>query len=344
MVWMAVMTKWAGRSACGLVLFGALFVTPFVRASEDESQPAPESASSTSDVDARVQAAVESITPDRVQKLVDVLASDEMNGRYYLSEDGMRAARYIAKAFKESGLEPAGKSRSFYQGIGVKDASPNVVGIRRGTGKGHILLTAHYDHLKPKTSGADRIYNGADDNAGGVAALIEMARALDEIEVAPRYSILFIAFTAEEYGMKGSKYYVEHPLFPLDSARAILNLDMICRGEPDLLFVEGGRMFPELAEAIRRANANPAVALDVHFDEHPRWLYMSDQRPFVMKKIPSLYLGVDFHEDTHKVTDEADRILPGLAAKTARLALLAALELGEMDAEKRTTSGGRRDL
>jgi len=269
---------------------------------------------------------LDSITPGEMQELVDFYASDEMNGRYYRSEDGHRAARAIAGHFREAKLEPLGTD-GFFQPIDVEGASPNVVGVRRGAGDRFVLVTAHYDHLKPATKGEDRIFNGADDNAAGVAALVEIARALASVETRLPHSIVLVAFTGEEYRMAGSRYYVEHPPLPHAGMLAILNLDMIARGEPDLLFIEGGRIFPDLAAAVARANEHPSVALDLRYDEHPRWLYMSDQMPFVTKGLPSLYFGVDFHPDTHRVTDEAHKILPGLAARSARLALAAAFEL-----------------
>lgn len=287
---------------------------------------APPAAGSSAD-QKDLGACLRSIKPAEIKKLTAHLASDKMNGRYYLSEDGFRAARYIAGEFKAAGLAGLGKKGSFFQGIGNDKASPNVVAIRRGEGDRHLLLTAHYDHLEPKRSGKDRIFNGADDNAAGVAALIAIARALAGVDLDHVGSIVFIAFTGEEYGLVGSKYYVENPLLPLDKAVAILNADMISRGKPDLLFVEGGRMFPAHGAAFRRANKRAEIALDLRFDEHPRWLYMSDQKAFVMQGVPSFYLGVDFHADTHRVTDEVDRILPGLAARTARLMLAVAIDL-----------------
>jgi len=296
---------------------------------------------------AALRGALALVTPEAMQALVDELASDAMNGRYYLSDDGHRAARFVASEFEKAGLTP-GVDGSWFQPLSDENApgratpdarprarpdaaeagpspSPNVMGVRRGVSSRHVLLTAHYDHLKPAASGDDRIFNGADDNAAGVAALILVARGLAALEEPPPFTIGFIAFTGEEYGLVGSKHYVGHPVLPLRELVAVINADMIARGEPDLLYVEGGRQWPWLARAVREANAIDGIGLDLHYDEHPRWLYMSDQGPFVYRRIPSLYLGVEFHPDTHKVTDEADRILPGLASRTARLLLATAV-------------------
>ena len=321
------------RSWCILVaiLFCACLMSRAVASTPTGNEPSNAATANTIVAAANksdaVSACLKLITPQVMQQLTNHLASDEMNGRYYLSEDGHKAARYIAREFENAGLAGMGENGSFFQGIGNKKASPNVVAIRKGKGKGHIILSAHYDHLEPKKKGKDRIFNGADDNAAGVAALIAIARALQKVDPSFPGSIAFIAFTGEEYGHLGSKFYVKRPLLPLERTVAVINADMISRGKPDLLFVEGGRIFPELTGAFRRGNGRPEVALDLRFDEHPRWLYMSDQKQFVLEGVPSVYLGVDFHPDTHKVTDEADRILPGLAARTARLMLAASIDL-----------------
>ena len=296
------------------------------------------------------------ITPQAMQELVDELASDEMNGRYYRSEDGHRAARFVAEEFEKAGLSP-GVGDSWFQPLSREEGdeeevpSPNVMGLRRGTSSRHILLTAHYDHLEPAESGEDRVFNGADDNAAGVAALILVARALETLEGPLPWTVGFVAFTGEEYGLIGSRHYVRDPVLPLDDLVAVINADMIARGKPDLLFVEGGRQWPWLAQAAKQANEVEGIRLDLRYDEHPRWLYMSDQAPFVFQRVPSMYLGVDFHPDTHKVTDEADRILPGLAARTARLMLATAVRTldeaapdvprgGEAPARSRTSPQG----
>lgn len=324
-------------------------------------EPKPVAAPAGERIDSKTwEAASAAIDEAKIQTLVDTLASDDMNGRYFRSEDGWRAARYIAGQFEAAGWKGAGDDEGgFFQHVEepkrsggdwkrkrpgrppsnpnlekkqpVVKPSPNVVAMRRGSGDAHILLTAHYDHLEPATSGDDRIFNGADDNAAGVAALIALARAVTAAEISLDTTILLIAFTGEEYGLVGSSYYVEHPRLPLESALCIINADMISRGEPKLLYVEGGRQFPALARAAKRANERPGVELDLHFDEHPRWLYMSDQRPFVFRSVPALYLGVDFHPDTHRVTDEASRILPGLVVRTTRLLLATAIELDGLD-------------
>ncbi|MEW6071389.1 MAG: M28 family peptidase [Planctomycetota bacterium] len=141
----------------------------------------------------------------------------------------------------------------------------------------------------------------------------------------PPATLVAVAFTGEEIGLVGSRFFVAHPPIPLEEIRGVFNLDMVSRGEPNLVFCEGGPSAPELRAAVERANDR--VGLDIRFDAHPEWLHASDHGPFLDVGVPALYLGVEDHADYHRVTDHADRILPELAARVARLAFLAALDL-----------------
>ena len=270
---------------------------------------------------------LESIAAEDLQRHVNYLASDELQGRHYRSEGARKAAAYIAKRFEEAGLEPAfvdaeGVS-SFFQPLEDPEISPNVAALRPGTGEGTYCLTAHYDHLAPRAKGEDRIYNGADDNASGVSALLEIARALDLLENPLESSLLLVAFTGEEVNLCGAAYFVKHPPLALESFHGVLNMDMISRGREDLLFVETWGKAPLLEASVRQANRS--IGLDLQFDRHAGWLVQGDHFLFVRKGVPTVYFGVEDHEDYHKVSDHADRILAPLLERTARLALLTVL-------------------
>jgi len=264
-----------------------------------------------------------------VQELVDHLASDEMNGRFFKGPEAKVAAKYIAGKFEAAGLEPLGDEGTWYPDIEIADAAPNVVGVRRGRGERFLLITAHFDHLPPAKEGEDRIYNGADDNASGTAAILEIADAFAALEGGLggelEASVVFVAFTGEESGLLGSRYFAEHPPLPLEHAIGILNLDMVSRGEANLLYCEGGDSAPAMLESIKRANET--IGLDIKFGTHPEWMRQSDQWSLLRKGVPALYFGVDDHPDYHQVTDHADRIIPELVEKAARLTFLAAAEL-----------------
>jgi hypothetical protein len=232
--------------------------------------------------------------------------------------------------------------------------APNVVAIKRALRSQHranaaisndaigkderfVLVTAHYDHLEPRSPDDERyqndddlIFNGADDNASGTAGVLEIAEALSLVDQESLdASIVVIAFTGEEHGFVGSKYFAEHGPIPMESIIGVLNLDMISRGEENLLYVEGAKDSSNIGTAIKQANA--CVGLHIEYDQHLNWLWLSDQAPFLRRDVPAVYIGVDYHDDYHQVTDHADRILAGLAERTTRVSFVAALDLAGVD-------------
>jgi Zn-dependent M28 family amino/carboxypeptidase len=271
------------------------------------------------------QSAVSKITADGILTDVQWLASDELQGRYYRSKEAKIAAKYIANKWNEAGLIPLDGTSSMYLPVDDRRAAPNVAAMWRGSGDGYVLLTAHYDHLKPRIHGEDKIYNGADDNASGTAALIAIAQAVASREVPLNASIVFVAFTGEEAGFIGSEYFAANPPFPLRNIIGLINLDMISRGESNTIFLEGAPDAPRISLAINKANKE--IGLTIVRNAYPDWLERSDQAPFLDRGVPSVFFSVEDHEDYHRVTDHADKILPDLAAKTAQLAYLTAVDL-----------------
>jgi hypothetical protein len=278
--------------------------------------------------DARVLAAVETISEAELQRGIDELASDQMNGRHWKSPEGWMAAGWIAGRMSSIGLTPAAANGTWYDAFADHpDAAPNVIGCIPGTGDGIVLLTAHYDHLKTRENvepGEDAIFNGADDNASGVTGILAAARALKQIaDVEPfDATIMLIAFSGEEAGLRGARDIVADPPFALDRIVGMINCDMISRGGSNLLFIEGMPGAPGIASAIRRANA--VVGLEIRADEYPDWLRRSDQGPFLRVGVPAVLFSVEDHPDYHQVTDHADRVDAGLAMRASRLAALAA--------------------
>jgi len=268
---------------------------------------------------------VDYITPAKILSEVTFLASDAMQGRYYRSNEARIAANHIAESWKNSGLVPLPNQNSMYLPIEDLRAAPNVAAMLQGTGSDFVLITAHYDHLKPRKSGTDKIYNGADDNASGTAALIVIADALSKLQTTPEASIVLVAFTGEEAGFVGSEHFANTAPIPIHRIRALINLDMISRGERNTIFLEGAPDAPRISLAINKANTK--VGLHIIKNKHPEWLQRSDQAPFLERGVPSVFLSVEDHEDYHRVTDHTDKILPDLAAKTAQLSFLAAIDL-----------------
>jgi hypothetical protein len=277
-------------------------------------------------IDAARQRGLESIQAEEIQEHVDLLASDAMRGRWARGSEILIAAHYIADQFAQDGLQPAGDDGTWFQALDhEQDLAPNVVGVLPGRGDGWIVIGAHYDHLRPRNFGSDQIFNGADDNASGTAALLELAGALGGLQGAHESSVVLVAFTAEELGLLGSIYFVAHPPAELDQLRAAINLDMISRGEENLIFCEGGVRSPWLRDVAIRANQQ--IRLDLRHDEHPEWISASDHFPFMQRGVPTLYFGVEDHADYHRVSDHADRILPRLAESVARLVFLIAVDV-----------------
>ncbi len=268
---------------------------------------------------------VETITASNILADVRWLSSDELQGRHYLSNEARLAAKYIATKWKDAGLVPLHGKSSMYLPTDDHRVSPNVAAMLQGTGDSYVLITAHYDHLKPKRRGEDKIYNGADDNASGTAALIAIADALGSLQQQPSASIVLVAFTGEEAGLIGSEHFVQSAPIPMRSIQALFNLDMISRGDVNTIFLEGAADAPRIARAISKANET--IGLTIVRGKHPDWLQRSDQAPFLDVGVPSVFLSVEDHEDYHRVTDEVDKILPNLAATPTHLTSLATQHL-----------------
>lgn len=281
---------------------------------------------------------IQSILARDILRDVTFLASDDFNGRSATSKDGRRAAKWIAQQFEEAGLEPIKphnrKKPTFLHSIKRPRYSPNVVGAKKGASEDRfIIISAHYDHLPPARPGevtnrnGDRIYNGADDNASGVAAMLAIARATRDIKL--EATLIFIAFSGEEEGLVGSNYFVNHCPITLNKIEALFNLDMVSRGSPKLVFVEAGKDSDPLRQALEKSNEAHQLEMEMKFGEHPDWLFQSDQLAFMQRGVRFVLLSVADHPDYHQVTDEADRILPELAESVSRLVCGAVIEMAQ---------------
>ncbi len=175
-----------------------------------------------------------------------------------------------------------------------------------------IVITAHYDHIGLGTPVAgDSLYNGAADNASGVAGLLELAEAFASLPEPPRRSLLFLAVTAEEKGLLGSRYYVEHPIYPLEKTVANFNLDMIGIGDTTAMVVYGIDR-NTLGNNIR--SAAEKIGVTIYPDDMPeqRVFYRSDHYNFALKGIPVVFPSfgikkegmVEFEKFYHKPSDD----------------------------------------
>ncbi|HEX6105975.1 MAG TPA: M28 family peptidase, partial [Gemmatimonadales bacterium] len=208
--------------------------------------------------------------------------------------------------------------------------APSVLGLLPGRDAGvareYVVVTAHLDHLGigPPDERGDSIYNGADDNASGAAALIEMAHALGRLPAGTRRSVVFFGTTGEERCLCGSEYFTRRPPISLDDIVANVNLDGIGRSWQQDTLSAVGSTYSSLGRTVREVAArHPELRLTVVDDQWPERHYFmtSDQIWFARRGVPSLFLsstGPDAHY--HRPSDEAGTLEPDLTARIARLA------------------------
>ena len=220
----------------------------------------------------------------------------------------------------------------------------NVLGFIEGTDKKGdvIVISAHHDHLG-KHDG--QVFNGADDDGSGTTAIITMAEAFAKAKKeghGPRRSLLFLSVTGEEKGLFGSEYYSKHPIFPLASTEADLNVDMIGRtdveheGKPDYVYVIGSdKLASELRVILEAENKRYGpIDLDYRFDDPNdpnRFYYRSDHYNFAVNKIPVAFFFNGVHADYHQQSDEIEKIEFAKMEKRARLVFHTAWELANRD-------------
>jgi len=256
----------------------------------------------------------------RVLSDVQFLADDRQEGRGIGSAGLERAGAYIRQGFKRAGL------RVSFQNFAIPRDAPavlhtalggtttrNVVAVIPGTSRtlrGEVVVVgAHYDHLglggfgalDPDSTG--RVHNGADDNASGTAALLEIGRQVAHRQ--PARTVVLVAFSGEELGTLGSSYFVQHPTpEPIDSLYAMLNLDMVGRLRNARLLALGAgtaREFPALLDSL---NTPPRFDLRASGDG---W-GPSDHAVFFATRHPVLHFFTDLHEDYHRTTDDWDKL------------------------------------
>lgn len=247
------------------------------------------------------------------QLLNDVkeLSSDRYQGRKTGTQGSVLARDYIKKRFKEIGLLPYQRNPLYEQGFDFMDddgkslTGRNVVGYIKGKSDKAMVISAHYDHLGVFDQA---IYNGADDNASGVAGMLKIAAHYAKVK--PHHTLIFVAFDAGEQNWRGSKAFVNEPPVPLSSIVLNVNLDMISQNEKQELFAAGTYKHPELKNYIIQSNPNLRVLFG---HDNPKqkvddWTDQSDQGAFDDVNIPWIYFGVEDHKDYHRPTDKFENI------------------------------------
>ena len=256
---------------------------------------------------------------DEIRGAMEFLASDAMQGRGSGSHDELLAATYLASQLRQIGIEPLGDNGGYIQDVsgefnfyreGKKQWNTrNVIGVMRGSDSKRkdeiILLTAHMDHLGMREAvNGDNIYNGADDDASGCVAVLQLARALAEKKEPPKRTVLFVFFGSEETGGQGNRFFLQHPPVSLKNIVANLEFEMIGRPDtavkPDELWLTGyerSDLGPELAKHGAKLVADP----------HPQQNFFQRSDNYALARqgvVAQTISSFGLHADYHRPSDD----------------------------------------
>jgi hypothetical protein len=271
-------------------------------------------------------ARIPAVTETTVRTHMNRLAGDAAKGRGSASPDELRAARYIAGELKRYGVRPAAGDGTFIQKVNFKrhrrnapvapnakeETTYNVVGIIRGRdpklAKQVVVLSAHLDHLgeKPELPG-DKIFNGADDDASGVTAVLELAKTLTRVK-RPKRTVVFALFGSEEIGGYGATYFLDHPPVPIDNIVANLEFEMI--GRPDAAVASHTLWLT----GFERSDLGPQLAghgAKLVADPHPDQQFFRRSDNYALAKrgiIAHTVSSFGLHKQYHQVDDDLAHI------------------------------------
>jgi Zn-dependent M28 family amino/carboxypeptidase len=262
---------------------------------------------------------------DAARLLEDVrtLSADAMEGRGAGTKGGELARAYVERRFTEAGLAPLWSSFEQPFDLPSKSKGVNVVGYVKGTKYPErlIVVSAHYDHLGVRDG---QVYNGADDNASGVAVLLQLAAHYSGA-ARPEHTLVFAALDAEEIGLVGARELVKRLKAEKRDVALDVNLDMVGHSERGELYASGTYHTPALRAALERVAGGAPVKL-LHGHDRPEqghddWTNQSDQYAFYKAGIPFVYFGVEDHKDYHKPSDDFDTLTQGFFLGAAETVL-----------------------
>ena len=300
--------------------------------------------------DARAQACpdVAKITTGQTGSMVTVryLSDDALGGRLAGTPGERCAGEFIAQRFAALGLKPAGARGTFFQEFplassinphGPTGNGRNVIAVLEGADpvlkNEFIIVGAHYDHLGMGAFGSTSanqqpaIHNGADDNASGVAAMLDIAARISK-GARPARSIVFMAFSGEESGLLGSAYFAANPTVTLSTVRAMLNLDMVGRLGAGPLIVHGTGTATEWQSVINDAVAAQNLAVTLNPDGYGA----SDHTSFYLRDIPVLHFFTNVHGEYHNPGDDWEKIDAAGLDKVAAIVTTVAQRIASKDA------------
>ncbi len=270
------------------------------------------------------------VADNNIKADVAFLADDKLEGRQTGTEGEILAAKYLTKRFKSIGLEPKG-TEEFLQPFSFKPKTDphktvefttnadstitgnNVIGFIDNNAKTTIVIGAHYDHLGFGGEGSlyrekeKAVHNGADDNASGVAVMLNLASRLkiknSQAEIKDKNNYLFMAFSGEEMGLLGSNYFSKNPTIGAESINYMINMDMVGRMKVDsTLAVYGTGTSPMFKQTLKSNNDKFKLI------ENESGVGPSDHTSFYLIDIPVLHFFTGQHEDYHKPGDDSEKL------------------------------------
>lgn len=282
-----------------------------------------------------------------IETHIKTLSDDKLEGRGTGTKGEKSAADYIIDNFKQLKLQPRGDDNTFLQefpfrkgvhGEGEAGKAYNVVGYLDNDAATTVIIGAHYDHLGTDGQGSsldanpkDKVHNGADDNASGVAGVLELARYFASNTTKEKNNYLFLCFSGEELGLLGSKYFADHAPVDIASVNYMINMDMIGRLDPQskTVIVHGTGTSPVWEPMLKSLeNENIRIKTD------SSGTGPSDHTSFYLKDIPVLHFFTGSHTDYHKPTDDWEKI--NLAGEVEVLKVIAKLSMNLDESPKLT--------
>jgi len=295
---------------------------------------------------ANLHAATDTVTTEDLRRHAAALADDTFEGREAGTRGGRAAAGYLEMQFKRLGLKPAGAAGSYFQ---VFDGnSRNILGMLEGSDPALteqiVMVTAHYDHVgygNARTSYGPTgfIHNGADDNASGVATLLEVAEACVKMEPRPKRTIVFALWDGEEKGLLGSKHWISRPTIPLARIRINLNMDMVGRLRNNKLEIIGARTARGLRKLTSLPNAAEPMQLDFNWEIKDN----SDHHPFFARGIPIIMPHTGLHSDYHRPSDDLEKLNLDGMRRIGRYMAAVTIELADAPELPRFREASRRE-
>lgn len=297
-----------------------------------------------------VEKYLSTIKPEQLKAIVDEVSSDKYLGRLTGEKGHNDVCDYLRNYYNSLEIDPPPTHPNYYQKVpqselpdGLND-SQNVIAYIEGSEfpDEYIILSAHSDHEGVID---DKIYNGADDNGSGTAALLEIAEAFKiayNNGTKPKRSIVFLHVTAEEFGLYGSLYYTKNPVFPIENTITTLNVDMIGRvddlhkeNENYIYLIGADRKSTELNFITEKANSTfTNLNLDYRYNDKKdanRYYSRSDHYNFALKDVPVIFFFNGEHDDYTKETDTADKIHYNLLTTRTQLVFTTAWYLANSE-------------